>query len=161
MTATPPPTRRDYRQIGVLALTSALVLLVAGWLHVFIPPSLAPRVNIRWAEGVSDNVRTEMEHQLKLVSGELLAGTTWAYDLGDPSLQGIEAIVTHPSVADTHHIDRSRRAVSDETRLGETRIRGGLSLYRDSPVVPWLVRLPTLFLGVSGLWFVMKGRPPS
>ena len=159
LAAIPSPTRQDYRRVVALAMTSALALAAIACLYLFVPPSLAPRVNIRWADEVSDTARTEIERQLELAVGEHVEGTTWAYDLADPSSQAIAAIVTHPFVADTHHIDRARRIVSDETRLGTTRIRGGLSLWRDGPIVPWLGRLAASFLVVSGLWFATTGRP--
>ena len=96
---------------------------------------------------------------MKLLEGERLEGTTWAYDLADPSPQAIGAIVAHPSVADTGNINRSRLTVSDDTRVGKTRIRGGLSQWRDAPLIPWLTRLASAFLVVSGLWLATTGRP--
>jgi hypothetical protein len=157
--ATPSATRRDCRQVGMLAVISALTLAAIGFLDMFVPPSVAPRVNIRWADGVSESARVDVEHQLKLVAGEHIEATTWAYDLADPSREAIEAIVTHPSVADTHHIDRSRRTLSSDAPLGSTRIRGGLSRWRDAATVPWLTRFASSVLIVSGLWLATTGRP--
>jgi hypothetical protein len=142
----------------MLALTSALTLAAIGFLDAFVPPSLAPRVNIRWADGISDAARIEIERQLKLVAGEHVEATTWTYDLADPSQQAIAAIVTHASVADTHHIDRSRRTLSADVNLGRTRIRGGLSRWRDVATVPWLTRFASSVLIVAGLWLATTGR---
>jgi hypothetical protein len=156
--ATPFPTPRDCRQVAMLAVASALTLAAIGLLDVFVPPSRAPRVNIRWADGVSDAARIEIERQLKLVAGEHLEATTWTYDLADPSQQAIAAIVTHAFVADTHHIDRSRRILSADAPLGRTRIRGGLSRWRDVATAPWLMRFVASVLVVAGLWLATTGR---
>ena len=157
--STSSPTRRESRQVGMLALTSALALAVIGLLDMFVPPSIAPRVNIRWVEGVNDSARSDIERQLKLLAGQHIEATTWAYDLGDPSPEAIEAIVTHASVADTHHIDRSRRSLASDAPLGSTRIRGGLSRWRDAATVPWLTRFAFSVLIVSGFWLATTGRP--
>jgi hypothetical protein len=143
----------------MLAFASALTLAVIGVLGMFVPPSVAPRVNIRWADGVSDTARIDIERQLKLVAGQHIEATTWSYDLADPSPEAIEAIVTHASVEDTHYIDRSRRTLSSEAPLGRTRIRGGLSLLRDAAMAPWLQRLALSVLIVAGFWLVTTGRP--
>jgi len=159
VTHTPSPTRRDCRQVGALALASILVLAAVGYLNVFVAPAFAPRVYVRWVEGVSDAARAGYERQLKLLEGERQEGTTWAYDLADSSPQAIGAIVAHPSVADTGNINRSRLTVADDTRFGKTRIRGGLSRWRDAPLVPWLTRLAWSFLVLAGLWLATTGRP--
>ncbi len=150
---------RDRRQVGALALASMLVLAFTGYLDVFVAPAFAPRVYVRWRGGVSDTARAQNERQLKLLAGEPYEGTTWAYDLADPSAQAIGAIVAHPSVEDTGNIDRVRLTVIDDTRFGRTRIHGGLSRWRDAPLVPWLIRLASSFLLLSGLWLGTTGRP--
>ena len=156
--AAPQRRGRDRRQVGALAMASMLVLAFIGYLDVFVPHAFAPRVYVRWREGVNETARAQNERQLKLLAGERYDGTTWAYDLVDPSPQRIGAIVAHPSVQDTGNIDRSRLTVSDQTRLGRTPVHGGLSLWRDSPVVQWLTRLASSFLVLSGLWFATTGR---
>jgi hypothetical protein len=150
---------RDRRQVGALALSSILVLAFIGYLNVFVPPVFAPRVYVRWKAGVSDTVRAEHERELKLMAGERYEGPTWAYDLADPSSKNIGAIVAHSSVDDTGNIDRSRLVVTDTTRVGRTRLHGGLSVLRDAPVVPWLTRLASSFLILSVLWLGTTGRP--
>ena len=150
--------QRDRRHVGILALTSALTLAAIGLLDAFVPPSLAPRVNIRWAAGLSDVARNEIERQLKLVAGEHAEATTWTYDLVDPSQQAIAAIVTHAAVADTHYIDRSRRTLSADVPLGRTRIRGGLSRWRDVATAPWVTRFASSVMIVAGLWLATTGR---
>jgi hypothetical protein len=158
MTRTPSPTRRDCWHVAALALASIVVLAAVGCLKVFVGPGFAPRVYVRWVEGISDTARAGNEQQLKLLKGEPLEGTTWAYDLVDPSPQRIRAIVAHPLVADTGNIDRSRLTISDDTRVGTTRIRGGLSRWRDAPLIPWLTRLASASLVLSVLWLATTGR---
>ena len=152
------PAFRERRQVGALALSSILVLAFIGCLHVFVPPAFAPRVYVRWKAGVSETARTQMERELKLLAGEPYDATTWSYDLGDPSRQAIGALVAHGSVEDTGNIDRVRLTVTDDTRVGTTRVHGGLSLWRDAPVVSWLTRLASSFLVLSSVWLVTTGR---
>jgi hypothetical protein len=140
-------------------MSSILVLAFIGYLNVFVPPVFAPRVYVRWEAGISDTVRAQRERELKLRAGERYEGMTWAYDLADPSPEGIGAIVAHGSVEDTGNIDRSRLTVTDDTRVGRTRLHGGLSVLRDAPVVPWVTRLASSFLLLSCLWLGTTGRP--
>lgn len=156
--ATILPTRRDRRQVGALALSSILVLAFTAYLGVFVPPAFAPRVYVRWKADVNDAERARTERELKLVAGERYDETTWAYDLTDTSPQAIGALVGHRSVEDTGNIDRVHLTVGDVRRVGRTRIHGGLSLWRDTPVVTWLIRLASSFLVLSVFWLVTTGR---
>lgn len=158
---TQSPTPRDRRQVGALALSSILVLAFIACLHLFVPPAFAPRVYVRWKADVSGTVRSQIERELKLLAGEPYDATTWSYDLGDPSRQAIGALVAHGSVEDTGNIDRVRLTVTDDTRVGTTRIHGGLSLWRDAAVVRWLTRLASSFLVLSIVWLVTPGRSPG
>jgi hypothetical protein len=155
---TASPAVRDRRQVGALALSSILVLAFIGYLHVFVPPAFAPRVYVRWKPGVSETARARDERELKLLAGEPYDATTWSYDLGDSSRQAIGALVAHVAVEDTGNIDRQRLTVADKTRVGRTRVRGGFSVWRDAPVVPWLTRLAFSFLALSSLWLATTAR---
>ena len=153
-----PPTREDRRHVGVVALVSLLGLAMIACLSLFVSPAYAPRVNVRWAEGVDERTRQDGERALNLLAGAHVDGRTWAYDLGDASPEAIAAVIAHPSVEDTHYIDRSRRVVSAEAPQGTTRVRGGLSLLREAALVPWVGRLAWCVLLVSALWFVSTGQ---
>lgn len=154
------PTGRDRRWICGFALVSVVTLAATGALRVFVLPAVSPRVNIRWADRVDDAARVELERRLKLYAGEQREGTTWMYDLGDPTSRGIDALITHPAVADTFHINRSRGTVSSDAPRGTTRIgRGPLSIWRDSPVLSWVVRLALSLLAVSAVWLVSSATP--
>jgi hypothetical protein len=152
-----PPTRQDRRRIGVVALVCLLGLTVIASLSLFVPSAYAPRVNVRWAEGVDDTTRRDGERALNLLAGAHVDGRTWAYDLGDASPEAIAGVIAHPSVEDTHYIERSRRVVSAEAPQGTTRVRGGLSLLREAALVPWVGRLAWCVLIVSVLWLVTTG----
>ncbi len=154
-----PPTRGDYRRIWALALVSVVVLTSVEVLRVFVPPAISPRVNIRWAEGVDDAARVNFERLLKLSAGEWREGTTWMYDLGDPTPSGVRELIAHPSVEDTFHIDRRLDIVSRDAPRGTTRIADGhLSMWRDSPLFNWLTRLSLSVLAISALWLATTGR---
>jgi hypothetical protein len=149
----------DHRRIRGLAIGSLIVLAAAGAVHVSVPPALAPRVNVRWADSVTDAERARLESRLQLFAGELREGTTWAYDLGDPSVGGVRALVTEPSVADTHYVNRRLGTVSSDAPAGTTLIaRGVLSRWRDSPAAPWAARLSASCLIVSALWLLINAR---
>ena len=153
-----PHALRDHQQIQALAIVSAIGLAGAYLTYVFVPPATAPRINVRWADTVTDSTRPTFERQLRLLAGEHLEGTTWAYDLEDPSQCGIEALITHSAVEDTHHIERPLRTVSADAPRGLTRIRGGLSNFRDGLPLEWIGRLSLSFLVVSGIWLATTGR---
>jgi hypothetical protein len=68
----------------------------------------AVRLNVRWRPDVDASQRALLEQQLHLTRGERTEGTTWTYWLPDPSADTIGAIVKHPSVEDTAHINRTR-----------------------------------------------------
>lgn len=148
----------DAARIRHLASASAIILLAAGSIHAWVPSALAPRVNVRWAPAVQEPERRKTERALELMEGTRIDGTTWAYDLGDPSRSTIEALVTHPLVEDTHHIERATREVSADAPLGHTRIRGGLSLVRDSRLLEWVERVSFAVLLVSVAWLTTTGR---
>jgi hypothetical protein len=152
------PTQRERRQVAALAVVSLVVLACLGSLHLFVPPAVAPRVNVRWVPDLSDAVRIQHERELKLLAGEHLEEMTWSYDLADPSPQAVRAIVNNASVEDTGHIDRSRGIVSSDAPLGSTRIHGGLSSWRDASIGPWLRRCASFVLVLSALWLVTTGR---
>jgi hypothetical protein len=153
------PAAPDHRRIRRLAIGSLVALAAVVALRLVVPPEIAPRVNVRWADGVGDEDRVRLESRLQLLAGERREGSTWAYDLVDPSWSGIRALVGEPAVADTHYVNRRFGIVSSDAPAGTTRIaRGPLSQWRDSPVAAWAVRLSLSFLIVSGAWLLVHAR---
>jgi hypothetical protein len=109
-------------------------------------------------DGTTDATRAATEQQLKLIEGEHVDGATWAYDLVDASEREIREIIANAAVADTGNIDRDRVTVADVTRTGRTRIRGGLSRWRESAALPWIMRFAAASLALSALWLATAGR---
>src|SRR5688572_29317735 len=123
----------DVRSVRRLALASAIVLAAVAALWMFVPPRLAPRVHVRWIDGIADAARFDLERQFVLVRGEPRDNSTWTYDLVDPSRRNVDAIVKHPSVADTHYINRDRGTVWRSAPRGTTLMSDNpLSAWRDS-----------------------------
>jgi hypothetical protein len=92
---------------SALACTLLAIALLPGARLVAGPR--AADVHAEWRPFVSDAVRQQLEAQFRLEHPVKLADTySWRYTLTDPSVANIQALVTHPAVADTHHIDRSR-----------------------------------------------------
>jgi hypothetical protein len=145
---------RDRSVIAGLAAASLAAVVAIGLIFAFAPRSVAPRINVRWADSADENTRLRLEHDFHLFAAEHREGTTWAYDLGDPSPEGIRKIVDDPRVADTHQIDRSRYRVSADAPFGRTRIRGGLSAWRDAPALSALFRFSISCLAISSLWLL-------
>lgn len=159
MTAPGTPTGRDYRCIRIIAIISLAVLAAVGVANVLVSPPVAPRVNVRWADGVTDEERVRLESRLQLLAGERREGTTWAYDLGNPSWLAVRALIGEPAVADTHYINRRFGMVSADAPRGTTPLTGGaLSAWRDSTAARWIARVAVWLLVVSTLWLVTNGR---
>jgi hypothetical protein len=150
--------RRDERGVRILAIAGALLLALTVLIRALVPGAAAPRVNIRWAAALTDPERRDLERELRLLDGERLDGTTWAYDLGDPSPVTVQAIVVHPSVADTHYIDRANGTVAVDAPAGRTRIRGGLSIVRDALIFAWLQRFSAAVLIICVAWLGVNTR---
>ena len=72
-----------------------------------------------------------LEARFRLADAEHLDGTTWRYDLINPDTDRIRAIVTDPSVADTHDLDRSAYTLS--ASAARTGGRGQFSNAGDCP----------------------------
>src|SRR5687767_10141129 len=101
------PNPRDRRRIVAIAAVSLIVLAIALWIWRFVPPAIAPRINVRWTSGLSNEARLAAENQFTLLHGEMKEGRTWAYDLGNISRANVRALVAHPAVEDTHYVNRS------------------------------------------------------
>lgn len=144
------PTER--RHVALFALAGLLLLAVTLAVRL-APPHVAPRVHVRWADHVSASDRLTLETSYRLRRGQHREGNTWAYDLARPSSDTLRRLVTDPSVADTHHIDRRRATVSRDAPRGTTIVsRSAPSRFRDSPAAEWTLVFSLVSLLVSGLW---------
>jgi len=64
-------------------------------------------VHVRWAAGVDDPTREQIERRHGLTRAELREGRTWGYFLTDVSTDNIRSLVGDPAVEDTHNIHRT------------------------------------------------------
>ena len=65
-----------------------------------------PVIHVRWVETLGDSQRTAIERSLRLYRAEHSEGSTWRYQMPDPSPQRLRMIVAHTMVADTGGFDR-------------------------------------------------------
>jgi hypothetical protein len=143
------------RRVGVLAAAavSAIVLLAIIVLRWLVLSPVAPRINVRWTAELTDAGRIEKERVFTLVAGEHRGGTTWTYDLGDPSPANVAALIHDPAVADTLHIDRVRSIVAEDAPRGTTRLEArGLDAWRDSLLLEWVAIACGTVLFAAAIW---------
>ncbi|MGE0392314.1 MAG: hypothetical protein AB7I25_05500 [Vicinamibacterales bacterium] len=126
--------------VWLLGATGAALLLETG--------RPAPWVNVRWNATVSEAARHRAEVGLQLGGAKFQEGTTWAYALLDDSPPGVERLVRHPLVDDTHRIDRAAFRVADDAPRGPYRTR----LLNRVPALR-TVRTSLPFLTI-GLWLL-------
>ena len=73
-------------------------------------------MHVRWQQSLEAPDRQKLEARFRLAGGHPLEGSTWQYDLVDPSSDIIRNLVGDPAVEDTHHIDRASFTISDAER---------------------------------------------
>jgi hypothetical protein len=64
-------------------------------------------IKLRWAAGVTDARRAELERVHRLQNGVIVEGVTWRYLLGDTALDAVLALMRDPEIEDTHGVDRA------------------------------------------------------
>jgi hypothetical protein len=100
------------RQLGMLGAARLLVpsfvvmALAGGFLTLVVRPPRPVTIHVRWTTDLGKYDRAALERELDLTNGRKTEGTTWAYELAHPSTDRIRAIVTHPAVEDTEHVNR-------------------------------------------------------
>jgi hypothetical protein len=121
--------------------------------RLLVASPYAPRVHVRWVDGLSDAERIALERQLLLAAGARREGTTWEYDLVNPSTQPGMALVKHPAVEDTHYIDRARGEVTADAPLGTTLLpERSAAGWIHSRWFDWFVSYWVAALFVSSVW---------
>jgi hypothetical protein len=68
-------------------------------------------VTVRWAAGLPEDRRRDLERRYGLAQGVSREGTAWRYRLHDRSSANIAALLRDPVVDDTHGLDRSTGAL--------------------------------------------------
>ena len=145
----------------VFAGVSTLMLAASVMVRATTPSPLAPRIHVRWIDSISDAGRTALERDFRLVAGQRREGTTWEYDLADPSHSSIQMLVNHPAVADTHYIDRAFGAVAADAPLGTMRLdRPGAASWIHSSLFDWFVAFWISSVVVSTVRLASAAKPP-
>ena len=84
---------------------------------VVVRPAAERRVNVRWAEDVTESERGLGETTHGLTRPAQVGDSTWSYVLADEGRDRVGRLLDDPAVADTHGIDRAARVVDiDEPR---------------------------------------------
>jgi hypothetical protein len=138
------PSNREPAPVRHLALAS-LTIFLAVFAMRMASPELAPRVNVRWAPGVSAEERISLERRFSLALPTHTEGSTWTYDLGDPSRATVTALVHDPAVEDTHGINRQAGVVAPDAPRGTTRVGS-------YPLGAWVDSEPVAWLGMCSAW---------
>ena len=112
------PARRVSSALLAAALVSLLTALIILVLDEQLVTGPFPMVHIRWTSTVADQERNSLEQQFHVRPVADLGEGTWRYELRDQSRSNVEAIVRHPGVQDTHHLDRSRFVVQPDADRG-------------------------------------------
>jgi hypothetical protein len=127
--------------------------------RLLVASPYAPRVHVRWVDGLSDAERIALERQLLLAAGARREGTTWEYDLVNPSTQPGMALVKHPAVEDTHYIDRAHGEVTADAPLGTTLLaERSAAAWIHSRLFDWFVSFWVAALFVSSVWVANSAR---
>ena len=138
------------------------MLAVSATVRWSAPSPFAPRVNVRWSARLSGQERSNLERRFTLMAGQHLADTTWAYDLTNPSSEIVSALVGHPSVEDTHQIDRGATRVTALAPHGTTRLAGdGPAGWVHSLLFTWFMLFWFTSFVVSGAWIATAGNRQS
>jgi hypothetical protein len=77
----------------------------------------------------------------------------------DVAPPAVRALLDHPAVEDTHHIDRTRRVVSADAPSGTARLAdAGVAAVIRSPLFDWVVSFWVASLAVSAAWLLTTKR---
>lgn len=99
-----PAARRAWVLSLVCAVLSAASLAAPQWIY----PDRPALVHVRWAPGVDDAGRRDLEARYRLTRPARREGTTWAYYVADTSRGNLRALIGDAAVEDTHNINRNR-----------------------------------------------------
>lgn len=143
----------ERRRIRAFTAASVVMLLATATVRLLAPSPFAPRVHVRWSDGVSDAQRAELERRFSLVQGRHREASTWEYDLVDITPSSVRALIANPSVADTHYLDRQNAVVAADAppgsvRLADRRLAGWLH----SAVFGWFMFFWAWSFIVSSVW---------
>jgi len=119
--------RAVWRAVAGASATTAVVLVVVFQLTA----KPAPVVHVKWASDVSASSRALHEVVFNLAAGERLEGRSWSYDVINPSVTNVRALVTSPAVEDTHEINRETFEINSTAPKG----RAGVWAWSAVPIL--------------------------
>jgi hypothetical protein len=134
-----------------LTIVAATILGAMGAAY-YLTVEPAPVVRVRWAEGLSDARRAELEREFLLVRPRPEDRRTVDYDLLDTSWDTLVAIVRHPDVDDTRGIQQQPYAIPFDAPYGDSWmwVAHRLPGLRRPAVVPAVIAVSAVVL-VAGL----------
>ena len=133
-----------------------------------VPPS-GPRVNVRWAGGLSDEARGRLEQTHELLSPQHIEESTWSYVLPHEDREYLARLIDDPAVADTHGLDRAGRTLEGVTpgyvRLQHewpiVRTRIATGLFNTANALAWFYYVALLLPLIAAallVWQMWNGR---
>jgi hypothetical protein len=134
-------SRRRFVFTAVM-LTLVAVLLTAAYYLTYEP---APLVRVRWREGMTDDRRVQLEREFLLVRPVPHEGRTLSYDLLDTRASNVAALVAHPDVEDTDHLNRAEARVPFDAPYGESWM--------------WIGHRTPVLRTVLAYWWQVSGGP--
>jgi len=115
------------------------------WRHLEAANPAPPRINVRWNDSLTPELRRRAESDLRLLDPlPRTEATSWSYALDDTSRTHLGMIVGDPRVRDTDGIDRARFVLTTPpppppgwtAELRRWRIAPGI--FREENALPWL-----------------------
>ena len=106
--------RSQARLCAVVTVATLAGLTFTLYLTTGQPPVI---VNVRWTDAIDSDARATLERQFSLTGGKETSDTTVrAYTLVDTSPANVRALVQHPAVQDTQHLNRGTFTVERPPR---------------------------------------------
>jgi len=94
------------RAVGPVLAVAWIALAMVVPIMTYRTPIPPPAINVAWAGGVDDQQRATLEARFHLTDGDSRGGGLWTYRIADTTTANVAALVRHPDVNDTQHIDR-------------------------------------------------------
>ena len=111
-------TARDILHRISVAGQCLLLAMCLAWAWFERP---APVITVAWQPGLSDEARHQAEASLHLENGQR-SDDAWQYELWSPRATDVAAVVAHPFVRDTEHIDRRSATIRADAGRGQLRV---------------------------------------
>ncbi|MGE0445497.1 MAG: hypothetical protein AB7P99_09730 [Vicinamibacterales bacterium] len=143
------------------AVGHALLLLLGLAWAAFERP--APVIYIAWQPGLAADARERAERELRLGGRRPLEDNT-EYELWSPRRDDIRAIIDHPAVRDTQHLDRQQAAISPDAGRGVRRVWWAGPFRGGSSAAQFRFVFAAIFTATFGCWWLARRRrwqPPG